>query len=265
MTATNRLCGAGAGSTALAAAAMLVLAWPTLAHSASAPTPSLSLRGLFGATPDDRAFQAPPIARFRAGDGGIFVLDRSVPNQVLMKFEDNVEVWVLDPHPGPRGDVNYRNDMGELVLRATRVGGLTLFTSDSPDGAPAALEGLAPVIRLPPVPTPTALLHDFAAASARASRAAQRLVTFEAEDVPLTATALFADAAKVTSEAFVQIAEDGEDGRRSISRYSKVEFGAGSAPDAAARGAVVRITIAPERGLAGRPSSHRIAAAIGRR
>nr|QQZ52104.1 DUF4908 domain-containing protein [Phenylobacterium glaciei] len=41
----------------------------------------------------------------------------------------------------PRGDIIYKNDLGEPVLRATRLGGLTLFTPDRPGGTAAALAG----------------------------------------------------------------------------------------------------------------------------
>src|ERR1700759_1625413 len=52
---------------------------------------------------------APPvIARYEIDEGGQFVLDRSTPRP-LMKFEDNPEIWVLQPAPGPRGDTLYRN------------------------------------------------------------------------------------------------------------------------------------------------------------
>jgi hypothetical protein len=252
MTATNRLFGPGAVSSVLAAAAMLVLAWPTATLAQTAQLSSLR-DALFGAPPDDRAFQAPKIARFQAESVGAFVLDRSNSGPVLMKFEDSIEIWALEPHTAPRGDIIYKNDMGEPVLRATRVGGLTLFTTDQPGGVAAAFNGLSPGLRLQATPTPGALLHDFALASARASRAAQKLIAFEATEVPMSAAALFADAARVTSEAFIQMAGRGERERKQISRYSKVEFGAGSSPDAATKGQVVRITIAPDRGFAGRP------------
>ncbi len=225
------------------------------------PSPS-TLRDAFFHRPGDRPL--PSVARFEDEEGDEFVLDRSGGRPVFIRFDDSPEIWTLLPNSAPRGDVVYKNDMGEPVLRSTRLGGLTLFTEGRPQGMAAAFAGPAPPLRLPPVDTVQTLLRDFAQASARASRAAQRLIAFEAEDAPLLAAPLLADAAFVVSEAFVQVAgEDG--GRRLVARYNKVEFEAGKNPNAATRGPVVRITIAPERGLAGRPSSHRVAAAISKR
>jgi hypothetical protein len=226
------------------------------------PAPS-TLRDAFFNRPGERPL--PAVARFEDEEGDEFVLDRSGGRPVFLRFEDNPEIWALTPNSAPRGDVIYKNDMGEPVLRTPRLGGLTLFTEDRPQGMAAAFAGPAHGLRLPSVDTVQSLLRDFAQASARASRAAQRLVAFEAEEAPLLAAPLLADAAFVVSEAFVQVAGQGDSGRKLVARFSKVEFEAGKNPSADARGKVVRITIAPERGLAGRPSSHRVAAAISKR
>lgn len=228
--------------------------------------PPQSLRdALFGAPGDERAFTLPPVGRFQSESGDGFVLDRTAGRPVFMKYEDSAEIWALNPTPGPRGDIIYKDDTGQPVLRATRLGGLTLFTPDQPGGAAAALAGPAPSIRMPPLASPNALLQSFSQASVRAGRAIQRSITFEAKDVPITAAPLFADAAGVTAEAFVEVAERNEEGRKLAARFAKVQFDAGKAPAAAAAGQTMRITIAPEWGLAGRPSSHRVAVAIGRR
>jgi hypothetical protein len=215
---------------------------------------------LFGGPSDERAFSTPSVARFVPEDGEPFVLDRSVGREVFMKFEDSSEIWALNPTPGPRGDVIYKNDMGEPVLRATRVGGLTLFTQDQPQGVAAAFVGQARLLRPPPVFSPNGLLQSFAQASERAARAARHPVSFEAENVPLTVASLFADAAGVVAEAFAEVAAGAD--RARLARYSKVRFDVGRNPNASGSGPVMKITIAPDKGLAGRPSSHRIAAAI---
>jgi hypothetical protein len=73
----------------------------------------------------------PPVARYVSETGSAFILDRasSLP---LMKFDNSPEVWVLSAQPASRGDVIYRNEMGEPVLRATKLGGMILFTDDAP-------------------------------------------------------------------------------------------------------------------------------------
>jgi hypothetical protein len=103
----------------LAALAAMALAGPAAAQS-------MSLRDhLFGAPSDERSFSTPSVARFVPDDGEPFVLDRSTGRSVFLKFETSPEIWALAPTPGPRGDVIYKNDMGEPMLRATRLGGLS--------------------------------------------------------------------------------------------------------------------------------------------
>ena len=239
----------------LAAAGMGVSA-PALA------APGSLREGLFGeGRYDSRRFSAPPVARYTVEDGGGFILDRSTPRP-LVKFEDSAEVWVLQPQPAPRGDIIYKNDLGEPVLRATRLGGLTVFTRQRPSGAAAALAAGANPLRLPTL-GPEALLQRLAQASARASRAARRLIPFEADASPETAP-LVADAAMVAAEAVVRLAAD-PSGREALSGVNKVTLVEGRRPGASLRGGVILITITPQDGLAGRPSSERILAATGGR
>jgi hypothetical protein len=243
--------------------ACAALAATLLATAASAQP--MSLRDhLFGSPSDERSVNTPNVARFVPDGGEPFVLDRSAGRQVFMKFEDSPEIWALSPTPGPRGDVIYKNDMGEPMLRASRLGGLTLFTSDRPGGVAAAFVGQGPNLRPSPVFSPNALLQAFAQASERAARAARHPVSFEAEGVPMVVASLFADAAQVVSQAFAEIADQGD--RKKLARYSKVRFELGrGAPAAEAKGDTVKIIIAPDKGLAGRPSSQRIASAITKR
>jgi hypothetical protein len=226
----------------------------------------LSLRDqLFGAPSDERAFSIPSVARFQTEAGEPFVLDRSPGRQVFMRFDSDPEIWALSPTPGPRGDMIYKNDMGEPMLRTTRVGGMTLFTQDQPGGVAAAFAGQAAFLRPPLVVTPGGLLQSFAQASERAARAIRHPITFEAENVPLAAMGLIADTATVTAQAFSEVAARGDAARQMLDRFSKVRIGVGSGPGAKISGETVRIAVDPDRGLAGRPSSHRIAAAISRR
>jgi len=213
--------------------------------------------GLFGHGGfDARPLSAPTIARYVSQDGDGFVLDRT-QGRVLLKFDNSPEVWVLAPHPAPRGDIIYKNDQGEPVLRATRLGGVTVFTDQRPDGSAAALAGGGAPLRLAPL-GPQALLERLAQASARASRAARRLIPFDADASPAS-SALIADAAVVASEAVVRLTRR-SDGRRVLSRLRQVKLAEGrSASVELVRGAL-QITVAPAQGMAGRPSSERILA-----
>ncbi|HKP77919.1 MAG TPA: DUF4908 domain-containing protein, partial [Phenylobacterium sp.] len=125
---------------------------------------------------------SPPIARYVSEQGRVFILDRTqaVP---MLKFEDSPEVWALAPNPAPRGDTIYKNDLGEPVLRVTRLGGFTLFTDQRPSGEAVSLAGGGAPLRLAPM-GPQAVFERMAQASLRASRAARRPMLFEAEATP---------------------------------------------------------------------------------
>lgn len=208
--------------------------------------------GLFGQRPSDgRQSATPLVARYVSEDGDVFTFDRSQPRP-LLKFDNSYEVWALRPQPAPRGDTIYKNDLGEPVLRATRLGGVTLFTDQRPGGSAAALAGVGAPLRLP-IMGPQALLERLAQASARASRAARRLIPFEAEATPAS-SALIADAALVTSEAVVRMSKRA-DARKLLDRIFKVRILEGHKAQAQLAQGVLDVTVAPPQGVAGRPSS----------
>lgn len=244
------------------------LAAALLALAAAGPACALehgSLRDfLFGA----HGPSGPPLsARYEIDEGGrSFVLDTAPGKAAYLKFEGSPEIWALRPTPGPRGDIIYKNDMDQPVVRATRLGGVTLFTAEQPEGLPAALIGQAAPPRMPLDVGPEVLWNIFVEASARASHAAQRLVVFEGpEDLTPATAPVFADAAVIVSQAFARVGASSKNGRVLLARFSKVEFNAGRGPSATASGEIVRITVCPEEGVAGRPSSQRIASVLVRR
>ncbi|HEY0438115.1 MAG TPA: DUF4908 domain-containing protein [Phenylobacterium sp.] len=240
----------------LASVAVLALA-ATAARPALAGSPESLRDALFpphiqGA--DGRQATAPPVARYISEDGDVFILDLSQPRPML-KFDNSFEVWTLKPQPGPRGDIIYKNDLGEPVLRATRLGGVTVFTDDHPGGEAAAMAGAGSPLRLMLL-GPQALAEKLLQASARASRAARRLIPFEAEASPAS-SAVIADAAMVTSEAVVRMAHRA-DARRLLEKIMKVRLVAGRKAQAQIDAGVLEVTVNPPQGLAGRPSSERI-------
>ncbi|CAN7553614.1 DUF4908 domain-containing protein [Phenylobacterium sp. LjRoot225] len=216
-------------------------------------------QGLFGHEGfESRQFRAPPVARYVSEDGDGFVVDRTQAGRVLLKFDNSPEVWALQAKPGPRGDTIYKNDLGESVLRATRLGGVTIFTDQRPSGSAAALSGASNPLRLQPL-GPQALLERLAQSSARASRAARRLISFNADATPAS-SALIADAAAVASEAVARMARR-PDAAQILSRVRQVRLEEGRRPGVQLSGGRLQITVAPAQGLAGRPSSERIVAA----
>ena len=225
-----------------------------LAASPAAAFPGLR-EGLFGGHPaDGRQFSAPPVARYVSEDGDVFVLDRSQAKP-LLKFENSVEVWALQPQPAPRGDTIYKNDLGEPVLRATRLGGVTVFTGHRPEGEAAALAGAGPPRRLL-VLGPQALLEKLAQASLHASHALHHGVLFDAEATPAS-SALIADAALITSLAVARSADKPE-AQGFLSKLRRVFLIEGRKPAAQFAQGTLKITVAPDQGIAGRPSSDRI-------
>jgi hypothetical protein len=224
---------------------------------------------LFGPHGAQDSQKPPAVARYVDEDGdAAFVLDRSSPTP-LLRFEGSPEIWVLTAQPGPRGDMIYKNDMGEPVLRATRLGGMTLFTTSHPGGAAAAMVGEAPVLRPSAILTPNALLQRLAQASAHASHAAQRLIVFDAPDVTPQTASLVADAATVTAEAVEAMARDPK-GRQVLAKLVKVMLVPGRKAQVGLDQGVLRIVIAPppsgglREDVVCRPSSRRIVAAFKR-
>jgi hypothetical protein len=198
----------------------------------------------------------PLTARYQMDEGGAFVFDRSTIKP-LLKFDDNPEIWALEPAPGPRGDVIYRNDVGEPMLRATRLGGMTVFTPKRPDGSAAALDGASAPLRVPSLSL-QALFRTFYQASLRASRAAGRQIGFETQqDADATTASYLADAASVASEALVDIASL-PGGKAGLSHLTDVVIAQGPRPGAGLQKGVLTVTIVTSQGVFGRPSSRRI-------
>ena len=206
---------------------------------------------------DNRGAPTPPVARYVGAEGQSFVLDRESSPRPLLKFDDDPEVWVLEPSPAPRGDTIYRNDQGEPVLRSTRLGGLTLFSDQEPDGSPAAMAGEADDLLPQPMIPPGALLQRVIQANARVSRVAQHLISisvppFRPQDAPL-----FADAVTIAADAIVRLARRA-DTRPFLARLDKLVFLTGPKPDVTINGPVLQVIVTPGKGFAGRPSSDRI-------
>lgn len=207
----------------------------------------------------------PPVARYAAAPGLSFTLDRSEGEaDALLRFDGNPEVWVLQPSPAPRGDTIYRNDVGDPVVRVTRLGGVTLFTPRSPEGVPAALLGGAEDLTPPPIAPLDSFVQRAVQSAFRASAAIQLAlakehpITFSTpHQVPSSWTPLFTDTFNVAADAVVKLSRQ-KQSRAFLSRLEEVQFVAGAKPDVAINGSIMTITLVPAKGFAGRPSSDRI-------
>ncbi len=235
---------------------------------------------LFGRPPaDTRSPAMPRLARFRTDTGDTFVLEVTARGPAYLKYDDSGEVWSLDASTGSRGDTIYKNDVGEAMLRTTRLGGLTVFTQDRPSGVAAALEGGAVDLHSM-ISGPIALFRVLVQASARASQIVGHRVEFEAgcqtrskshtscpaeADLTPGAEGVFADAAALAAQAFTRVDHQGRAGHDALSRYDKVALFSGHPPSVTIVGDEVHIVVTPELGFAGRPSSQRISQVLFRR
>jgi hypothetical protein len=201
-----------------------------------------------------REFNAPPVARYVTEDGDLFTLDRTQKTP-LIKFDDSAEVWALTPQPAPRGDVIYKDEMGHAVLRATRLGGITVFTEGRPNGQAVSFGGTGIGLRVPSM-SAQALGDRLLHAAIRSGRATRRPISFLA-DASSTSAGLMSDTALVTSLAFLEIA-DRPDGRALLSGIDKVQLVEGKKPAVWMKDSVLWIAVTPAQGFAGRPSSQRI-------
>lgn len=240
-----------------AAAAIVAATLTLLVAAAPALAQDASLKDfLFGDRRGEgqRQASAPPVARYVSETGEGFILDRS-SERTLLRFENSPEIWVLQPQIGPRGDVIYKNDIGQVLLRATRVGGLTLYGGKRPAGVSAALAGASPPIRLRFI-GPVELWRILLAASVRTSRLARHRISFESEAAPASST-LIADAAVLTVMAIERLAQR-PDGPAMTAKIQRVVIAEGRRPEAVLRAGTLLVVITPSLGIAGRPSSERI-------
>lgn len=207
------------------------------------------------AATDDRGNSMPDVAHFMSEDGEGFVLDHT-QDQPFIRFDGEAEVWALTPSPGPRGDVIFKNDVGEPVLRSSRLGGLTLFSHTRPTGDPVAVSGKAEAIKAGRM-TPGLLFQQLAKASKKTSTAVARLLPFEADIQTPGADYLFADAARVTSDAIVSVAAQ-NNGRKVLEPIREVRLIEGRPPGVYMERNTLVLRLDHTQGWAGRPSSKRI-------
>ncbi len=207
---------------------------------------------------DGRSHAAPKVAHYISEDGQSFVFDESAP-QPLLRFDGDDEVWVLTAMPGTKGDIIYKNDVGEQMLKATRWGGMVLFSDDRPMGDPVAATGRAQSFQSDIV-TPALLWQEMLRASKRVTQAAggDNLIPFEAPDVTPQTTALYADAIDVTTAAIVRASLQSH-GKQALDGLREVHFVDGRPPSARMEKGVLIMKLDASRGpWAGHVSSKRV-------
>jgi hypothetical protein len=118
---------------------------------AHAQSPSVNqTNGAFDTLFSDTNAAAPQAVSFSTDALNLrFVIDRSQPRIVLLRFEGDAEIWALTSHWGPRGDEFLRNDIGEVMVRITSLGGVTLYGPLGSNGGPASKTGKARALSAP--------------------------------------------------------------------------------------------------------------------
>jgi len=200
----------------------------------------------------------PPVGRYVSDRGPGFILDRS-SSTPLLKFDNSDEVWVLQARPAGRGDTVYVNDAGDVVLRATRLGGLTMFTDERPQGIPVALRGGAS-------PIPTAVNMSMSTFVRRLRDSGERIsdllpgfqkISFNSDD---TAAPLLAEAATITADAIQSAVHDKK--TSAVMSIERLVLRDGPKPSVTLDHGILTVTVTPGMGVAGRPSSEKIAHVI---
>lgn len=209
---------------------------------------------------NDQMHSIPSTARFSTDDGGWFILDRSQKPNLLRCNDDPDEIWVVSPSRGPRGDILFKDDIGDVLLRVTKFGGVTLFTASQPMGVAATLEGKAAPLH--PMPMGLGGLYQRMVLASRGStHAAHHLVEFEAPEADAHSAAAIADAALLAMNAIVAASSQAQ-GRAAIAHLTKVLLLHGSRNGAWMQHGVLIIQINPGDGYSGHPSSARLTQVI---
>jgi hypothetical protein len=240
-------------ATAFAVAVLAI----TLASAAQAQVRSNAQAEQNGSFQNDSQRGLPANGLYTSDVGERFIFDGR-GTRPLFRFERREETWVLRSTPAPRGDVIYRNDAGAQILRVTPDGGLTLYTTRTPNGSPASRIGAAPPLELPTL-GPIRLFTLMNQRGSLVSQALGRLIVINLTGEQ--SEALMVDALIVTTEAVIRMARtptfrDRVNGLRSITLVegsrSSVTFSRGD----------LRVIVDPSEGQAGRPSSSSIIRAV---
>jgi hypothetical protein len=191
----------------------------------------------------------------RADTGAFFLFDRSQSVALLRERDDpDAEVLVLFANRAPGGGTSFVTDTGREVVRLNPLGGATYFPEDAPGGVIADYAsqagGLAPAPRSP------AEVRDMAQGLAsRFAEALNRNVAIEYAPAPRSGLGVQYDTLIMIDLALREVRGE----RRRLRGLEVINIEMGPEPGVVREGERLRVTIAPEYGYAGRPSSDRIA------
>lgn len=233
----------GRGAAAFAAA--LALSAPGVAAAQQQqrdPAPGAPVQGLYQASAGATRYATP--------DGAVrFIFDRSGGRAALVRFEGDPEVHVLRPVMAAGGGEIYRTEDGDVMLRVTPQGSITVYTRAMRTGAPASEE--ARVAPLTPEAIAFAQMQQrFRQLQSRARRTVGQSVTFVVPaQMSAQAAGVVVDAAERAAEGLAAAP---------MTTVRRVVISIGTTPRALVRGDQLFIQVAPQMGYAGRPSSNTI-------
>ncbi|HEX8472322.1 MAG TPA: DUF4908 domain-containing protein [Brevundimonas sp.] len=237
--------------------ATMVLAMPTAAEAAQVRSNAQAeqARGMGRGSPRS----LPDTGRYVAETGETFIFDRS-GSRPLFRFQSRTETWALTARPAPRGDIIYRNDAGDQILRVTPDGGMTLYSVRAPNGSPASMAGPAPALARPLL-GPVQLSNLMIQRSFMMSRAMGRMISVMLDGEQ--DEALCTDALIVSTDAVMRMAAS-PSLRGQLSGLRAVTIREGRSSSVVYVNGELRVTVQPNQGATGRPSSARIIQAVRR-
>lgn len=181
---------------------------------------------------------------------------------VLGSSGPSPEIHLLTATRGPRGDVIYKSDEGETMLRIAAYGGATVFWPGETQGVAASKSfGDDQELTLAPQ-TYDEAVRRAQGASAQVSAIVGSNVYFDVaagrRDADPNA-AVLADAVLTAAKGMAAVAGDPIGASVIADRVKRVAFLPGGAPGVALNGSVLEVLYVPNLDIRGRPSSARVA------
>ncbi|MBV8798530.1 MAG: DUF4908 domain-containing protein [Alphaproteobacteria bacterium] len=197
---------------------------------------------------------------YAAGEKIRFQIQRDGKNY-LLRFDGDPEVFVLSSDHTSMGGRTLRYDSGEMALRVTGWGALTLYTDSEPDGLPAVRVSDAPVLSLS-----TMSLQDvqFIAAQAAAKFEHDRhlrlffIVDWSVLETDANLRATASEAMQNVAKALDRFVTDARARKLVGTRLRRVTLATGTRSGLRLEAKTLVVTFNPEQGYSGCASSRAI-------
>jgi len=190
-----------------------------------------------------------------------FILDRS-SELAKLRFDGTEEILILRLQYAAGNDRLLLRDDGEVLLRISGLGGITLFTAENRRGVPVAPDSIQ-VAPLGAVAPPITFVREMAGRIMRQLQAETgREIVFEANwghaAGDAGARGLLFDAIRNTGTALLLMTRIPQGRAGIINNLRGVRFMPGQLPSTYFQGNMLIVVFSVGHGMAGRPSSHAI-------